>query len=214
MNYKDTLNYLFSQLPMYQRSGAAAYKKDIGNIIKACKILKNPHDKFKSIHIAGTNGKGSTAHMIASVLQEAGFKTGLYTSPHLQDFRERIKINGQMISKDEVVNFVQENELLFTKIKMSFFEYTVAMAFNYFEKSKIDIAIIEVGLGGRLDSTNIITPEVSVITNISHDHTNLLGNTLEKIAKEKAGIIKEKIPVIIGRNQPKINAIFKDFSKK
>ena len=136
MNYKDTLNYLFSQLPMYQRSGVAAYKKDIGNIIKACKILKNPHYKFKSIHIAGTNGKGSTAHMIASVLQEAGFKTGLYTSPHLQDFRERIKINGQMISKDEVVNFVQENELLFTKIKMSFFEYTVAMAFNYFEKIK------------------------------------------------------------------------------
>jgi dihydrofolate synthase/folylpolyglutamate synthase len=214
MNYKDTLNYLFSQLPMYQRSGAAAYKKDIGNIIKACEILENPHYKFKSIHIAGTNGKGSTAHMIASVLQEAGFKTGLYTSPHLQDFRERIKINGQMISKNEVVNFVKENKILFEKIKMSFFEYTVAMAFNYFEKSKIDIAIIEVGLGGRLDSTNIITPEVSVITNISYDHTNLLGNTLEKIAKEKAGIIKEKIPIIIGRNQPKINTIFKDFSKK
>ena len=214
MNYKDTLNYLFSQLPMYQRSGTAAYKKDIGNIIKACNHLKNPHKKFKSIHIAGTNGKGSTAHMLASVLQEAGFRTGLYTSPHLKDFRERIKINGKMISKNEVTDFVKKNKIVFEKIKMSFFEYTVAMAFDYFAKSKVDIAIIEAGLGGRLDSTNIIQPEISIITNIGYDHINLLGNTLEKIAKEKAGIIKEKTPIIIGRTQFQTNAIFKDFAKK
>ena len=214
MNYKDTLNYLFSQLPMYQRTGAAAYKKDIGNIVQACKILGSPHKKFKSIHIAGTNGKGSTAHMIASILQEAGFKTGLYTSPHLKDFRERIRINGKMISKKEVVQFVDEQKIKFEKIKMSFFEYTVAMAFNHFSKSKIDIAIIETGLGGRLDSTNIIEPELSIITNIGFDHTNLLGAQLEDIAKEKAGIIKEKIPVIIGRRQKEIEGIFKEIADK
>ena len=214
MNYKDTLNYLFSQLPMYQRTGAAAYKKDIGNIVKACDILDNPHEKFKSIHIAGTNGKGSTAHMIASVLQEAGFKTGLYTSPHLKDFRERIRINERMISKKEVIDFVNENKIEFEKIKMSFFEYTVAMAFNYFSKSNVDIAIIETGLGGRLDSTNIIRPELSIITNIGFDHTNLLGNTLEEIAKEKAGIIKEKTPVIIGRRQEETKNIFKKIANK
>jgi dihydrofolate synthase/folylpolyglutamate synthase len=210
MIYKDTLDYLFSQLPMYQRSGAAAYKEDIGNIIKACNILKNPHKKFKSIHIAGTNGKGSTAHMIASILQEGGFKTGLYTSPHLKDFRERIKINGKMISKNQVINFVKKNKIEFEKINMSFFEYTVAMAFNYFAESHVDIVIVETGLGGRLDSTNIISPELSIITNIGYDHTNLLGNKLEQIAKEKAGIIKENTPVVIGRKQEKIiNDIFK-----
>ena len=210
MIYRDTLDYLFSQLPMYQRSGAAAYKEDIGNIIKACDILKDPHKKFKSIHIAGTNGKGSTAHMLASILQESGFKTGLYTSPHLKDFRERIKINGKMISKNQVINFVKKNKTEFEKINMSFFEYTVAMAFDYFAESQVDIAIIETGLGGRLDSTNIISPELSIITNIGYDHTNLLGSKLEQIAKEKAGIIKEKTPVVIGRKQEEIiNDIFK-----
>jgi dihydrofolate synthase/folylpolyglutamate synthase len=199
---------------MYQRTGAAAYKKDIGNIIQACNILENPHEKFKSIHIAGTNGKGSTAHMISSILQEAGFNTGLYTSPHLKDFRERIRINEKMISKKEVMDFVNENKIKFEKIKMSFFEYTVAMAFNYFSKSNVDIAIIETGLGGRLDSTNIIKPELSIITNIGFDHTNLLGNTLEEIAKEKAGIIKEKTPVIIGRKQEEIKNIFKEIADK
>jgi len=210
MIYQDTLDYLFSQLPMYQRSGAAAYKEDIGNIIKACDILQDPHKKFKSIHIAGTNGKGSTAHMLASILQEAGFKAGLYTSPHLKDFRERIKINGKMISKDQVIDFVKKNKTEFEKINMSFFEYTVAMAFDYFAESQVDIAIIETGLGGRLDSTNIISPELSVITNIGYDHTNLLGSKLEQIAKEKAGIIKKNTPVVIGRKQEKIiNDIFK-----
>ena len=210
MIYKDTLDYLFSQLPMYQRSGAAAYKEDIGNIIKACDILKDPHKKFKSIHIAGTNGKGSTAHMLASILQEAGLKTGLYTSPHLKDFRERIKINGKMISQNQVIKFVKKNKTEFEKINMSFFEYTVAMAFDYFAESQVDIAIIETGLGGRLDSTNIISPELSVITNIGYDHTNLLGSKLEQIAKEKAGIIKKNTPVVIGRKQEKIiNDIFK-----
>ena len=210
MIYKDTLDYLFSQLPMYQRSGAAAYKEDIGNIIKACDILKDPHKKFKSIHIAGTNGKGSTAHMLASILQEAGLKTGLYTSPHLKDFRERIKINGKMISQNQVIEFVKKNKTEFEKINMSFFEYTVAMAFDYFAESQVDIAIIETGLGGRLDSTNIITPELSVITNIGYDHINLLGSKLEQIAKEKAGIIKKNTPVVIGRKQEKIiNDIFK-----
>lgn len=210
MIYRDTLDYLFSQLPMYQRSGAAAYKEDIGNIIKACDILKDPHKKFKSIHIAGTNGKGSTAHMLASILQESGFKTGLYTSPHLKDFRERIKINGKMISKNQVIDFVKKNKTEFEKINMSFFEYTVAMSFNYFAESQVDIAIIETGLGGRLDSTNIISPELSIITNIGYDHTNLLGSKLEQIAKEKAGIIKEKTPVVIGRKQEEIiNDIFK-----
>jgi len=214
MNYKDTLKYLFSQLPMYQRTGAAAYKKDIGNIIAACNFLGNPQEKFKSIHIAGTNGKGSTAHIIASIMQEAGFKTGLYTSPHLKDFRERIKINGKKITKEDVINFVKKNKEDFEKIKMSFFEYTVALAFNHFEKEKVDIAIIETGLGGRLDSTNIISPKISIITNIGYDHMNLLGNTLEKIAIEKGGIIKEKTPVIIGRKQKEIKHVFEKIASK
>ena len=214
MDYKRSVEYLFQRLPMYQRSGIAAYKKDIGNIIKACKILNNPQKKIKTIHIAGTNGKGSTAHMLASILQEAGYKTGLYTSPHLKDFRERIKINGKTIDKKYIINFIKENQLEFEKINMSFFEFTVAMAFNYFTESKVDIAIIETGLGGRLDSTNIINPELSIITNIGLDHTNLLGNTIEKIALEKAGIIKKNTPIIIGRKQDKTKEIFKSIAKE
>lgn len=210
MNYKDTLKYLFSQLPMYQRTGAAAYKKDIGNIIEACNFLDNPHKKFKSIHIAGTNGKGSTAHLISSILQEAGFKTGLYTSPHMKDFRERIKINGVKINENDVISFVTTNKKNFEKINMSFFEYTVALAFDHFAKEKVDIAIIETGLGGRLDSTNIISPEISVITNIGYDHMNLLGNSLKQIAIEKAGIIKEKTPVLIGRKQIETETVFEE----
>jgi dihydrofolate synthase/folylpolyglutamate synthase len=214
MNYTQTLDYLFGRLPIYQRIGAAAYKADIGNIVAATKHLKNPHTQFKSIHIAGTNGKGSTAHMLASILQESGVNVGLYTSPHLKDFRERIKINGEMITQKEVVNFVKENQVFFEKMELSFFEFTVAMAFDYFAKQKVDIAIIETGLGGRLDSTNIINPELAIITNISLDHTNLLGDTIEKIAIEKAGIIKKETPVIIGRRQKKINSIFKDIAKE
>ena len=214
MNYKDTLNYLFSQLPMYQRTGVAAYKKDIGNIIKACDFLNNPQEKFKSIHIAGTNGKGSTAHLLSSVLQEAGYKTGLYTSPHLVDFRERIKINGKKISEENVIDFVNSNKENFETINMSFFEYTVAMAFYEFEKEKVDIAIIETGLGGRLDSTNIVNPLLSIITNIGYDHMNLLGDSLEEIAFEKAGIIKENTPVLIGKKQQEIDHVFKKQANK
>ena len=212
MNYQETLDYLFTKLPMYQRDGAIAYKKDIGNIIKATKHLNNPHKKFKSIHIAGTNGKGSVAHMLASILQEAGYNTGLYTSPHLKDFRERIKINGQMITEQKVIDFVLENKYLFEKLEMSFFEMTVALAFNYFSKEKVDIAIIETGLGGRLDSTNIINPELSIITNIGLDHTNLLGNSIEEIAMEKAGIIKKETAIIIGKEQVETKSVFKKVS--
>ena len=214
MNYTQTLDYLFGRLPIYQRIGAAAYKSDIGNIVTATKHLKNPHTEFKSIHIAGTNGKGSTAHMLASILQESGKKVGLYTSPHLKDFRERIRINGEMIAQKEVVTFVKENQVFFEKMELSFFEFTVAMAFDYFAKQKVDIAIIETGLGGRLDSTNIINPELAIITNISLDHTNLLGDTIEKIATEKAGIIKNETPVIIGRRQKETTSIFKNITKE
>jgi dihydrofolate synthase/folylpolyglutamate synthase len=214
MNYTQTLDYLFSSLPIYQRIGAAAYKAHIGNIVTATKHLNNPHTQFKSIHIAGTNGKGSTAHMIASILQESGIKAGLYTSPHLKDFRERIKINGEMITQKQVVTFVKKNQVFFEKIKLSFFEFTVAMAFDYFAKQKVDIAIIETGLGGRLDSTNIINPELAIITNISFDHTNLLGDTIEKIAREKAGVIKNKTPVIIGRRQKETASIFRNIAKE
>jgi len=214
MNYTQTLDYLFGRLPIYQRIGAAAYKADIGNIVSATKHLKNPHTQFKSIHIAGTNGKGSTAHMLASILQESGINVGLYTSPHLKDFRERIKINGEMIAQKDVVTFVKENQVFFEKMELSFFEFTVAMAFDYFAKQKVDIAIIETGLGGRLDSTNIINSELAIITNISLDHTNLLGDTVEKIAKEKAGIIKNKTPVIIGRRQKETTSIFKNIAKE
>ena len=212
MTYQKTLDYLFTKLPMYQRDGSIAYKKDIGNIIEATKHLNNPHKKFKSIHIAGTNGKGSVAHMLASILQEVGYNTGLYTSPHLKDFRERIKINGQMITEQKVIDFVLENKHLFEKLEMSFFEMTVALAFDYFAKEKVDIAVIETGLGGRLDSTNIINPELSIITNIGLDHTNLLGNSIEEIAMEKAGIIKKETAIIIGKEQAETKSVFKKVS--
>lgn len=208
MNYQQTLDYLFKQLPMYQRIGKAAYKTDLDNTHKLCKVLNNPETKFKSIHIAGTNGKGSTSHMVASILQEAGYKVGLYTSPHLKDFRERIKINGSMIGEDEVVSFVKKYQSDFEKLQLSFFEWTVGLAFYYFANEKVDIAVIETGLGGRLDSTNVITPEVSVITNIGMDHTQFLGDTMAKIATEKAGIIKPNIPVVIGENQEEVKDVF------
>ena len=213
MDYKKTVDYLFQRLPFYQREGSIAYKKDIGNIIYATKHLNNPHKKFKSIHIAGTNGKGSTAHMLKSILMESGLKIGLYSSPHLKDLRERIKINGEMISKKDVISFVKENKKKFEKIDLSFFEFMVALSFDYFAKKKVDIAIIETGLGGRLDSTNIITPILSIITNISIDHTNLLGNTIEKIALEKAGIIKKNVPVVIGKKDT-TKAIFNRIAKE
>ncbi|HNA15596.1 MAG TPA: folylpolyglutamate synthase/dihydrofolate synthase family protein [Ferruginibacter sp.] len=208
MNYQQTLDYLYAQLPIFSRIGAAAYKKDLHNTIALCEALDNPHTKFKSIHIAGTNGKGSTSHMLAAILQQAGYKTGLYTSPHLKDFRERIRINGEMISRDFVVNFVQRTMTLSEAVQPSFFELTVAMAFDYFEKEKVDIAVIETGLGGRLDSTNIITPLVSIITNIGYDHMNLLGNSLPEIAGEKAGIIKAGVPVVIGEYLPETKDVF------
>ena len=197
MTYSQTLDYLYSRLPMYQRIGAAAYKADLNNTIAICKLLGNPENKFKSVHIAGTNGKGSVSHMLAAVLQSADYKVGLYTSPHLKDFRERIRINGKMISKEVVTRFVEKHKQALEKINPSFFEWTVGLAFDHFAKEKVDIAIIETGLGGRLDSTNVITPLLSVITNISYDHQNLLGNTLQKIAREKAGIIKKNGVVIV-----------------
>lgn len=198
MTYTETIEYLFQQLPMFSRIGAAAYKKDLTNTIRLCEALGNPQQQFKSIHIAGTNGKGSTSHMLAAILQAAGYKTGLYTSPHLKDFRERIKVNGALCREDFVVDFTERIQPLIAEIEPSFFEITVAMAFDYFAREKVDIAVIEVGLGGRLDSTNVILPELSIITNIGWDHMNMLGDTLPKIAAEKAGIIKKDIPVIIG----------------
>lgn len=213
MHYQQTIDWLFTQLPMYQRQGKAAYKANLDNIHKLSDYLHNPHEKFKSIHVAGTNGKGSTAHMLASVLQEAGYNVGLYTSPHLKDFRERILINGKMISKKFVTGFVERNRAFFEANHLSFFEMTVGMAFEYFAKKKIDVAVVEVGLGGRLDSTNIITPEVSVITNIGIDHTLFLGDTLEKIAAEKAGIIKPTIPVVIGEYHKETFRVFEEVAK-
>lgn len=213
MTYQDTLNWMFSQLPMYQRQGKTAFKKDLSNTLKFAEHLNNPETKFKSIHVAGTNGKGSTSHMLASILQEAGYKVGLYTSPHLKDFRERIKINGQVVSKQFVIGFIKRNKAFFESNKLSFFEMTVGMAFDYFAKQNVDIAVVEVGLGGRLDSTNIITPEVSVITNIGLDHTQFLGNTFEAIAFEKGGIIKPNITVVIGETQKETTPIFKDLAK-
>jgi dihydrofolate synthase/folylpolyglutamate synthase len=201
MNYKETLDFLFSTLPMFQRIGASAYKANLDNTIAFDEYLDHPHTSFRNVHIAGTNGKGSVCHMLAAILQEAGYKTGLYTSPHMKDFRERIRINGQCIPETEVAGFVEVHKPFIEKIKPSFFEMTVAMAFDYFRREKVDIAVIETGLGGRLDSTNIIEPVVSVITNIGLDHTNFLGNTLDKIAGEKAGIIKYNTPVIIGETQ-------------
>ena len=213
MTYQQCLDWLFSQLPMYQRTGSIAYKSDMGNIVQATEKLANPHQDFKSIHIAGTNGKGSTCHLLASVLQEAGYKTGLYTSPHLKDFRERIRINGEMIKQESVIQFITDNKDWFSQIGMSFFEMTVALAFHHFAKEKVDIAIIEVGLGGRLDSTNIIQPELSIITNIGLDHTELLGDSIEKIAREKGGIIKPRTPILIGRKQHRTEAIFDEIAQ-
>jgi dihydrofolate synthase / folylpolyglutamate synthase len=214
MNYKQTLNYLYEQLPMFHRIGPAAYKANLDNTLAICKHLKHPEKKFKSVHVAGTNGKGSTSHMLAAVLQACGYKTGLYTSPHLVDFRERIRINGKMIPQKKIVDFVEKHKTVFEKIKPSFFEWTVGLAFDYFAKEKVDIAIIETGLGGRLDSTNVISPLVSIITNIGYDHTNLLGDTLEKIAGEKAGIIKKNVPVIISERQKETEKIFQKKAKK
>jgi len=214
MNYSQTIDYLFSRLPMYQREGSKAYKINLDNIVTGVKYLKNPHEKFKSIHIAGTNGKGSTAHMLSSILQTSKYQVGLYTSPHLKDFRERIKINNKMISKKYVIDFVERNKRIFEQLQLSFFELTVMLAFEYFSEKKVDIAIIECGLGGRLDSTNIIKPEISIITNISLDHTDLLGDSIEKIAIEKAGIIKPNTPVIVGRSQISIREIFNTTAQK
>ena len=208
MNYQQTIDYLFTRLPMYSRIGPAAYKNDLTNTIRLCEFLGNPHKKLKSIHVAGTNGKGSVCHMLAAVLQTAGYKTGLYTSPHLKDFRERIKINGDFVSEKFVIDFTQKIKPLIEEINPSFFEITVAMAFEYFVERQMDIAVIEVGLGGRLDSTNVITPELSVITNIGWDHMNLLGDTLEKIAFEKAGIIKPGVPVVVGEILPETLPVF------
>ncbi|MCF8233399.1 MAG: bifunctional folylpolyglutamate synthase/dihydrofolate synthase [Bacteroidales bacterium] len=208
MNYRQTLQYLYNKLPMFQRVGAAAYKANLDNTYALLDILSNPHKHFKSVHIAGTNGKGSVSHLLASILQEAGYKTALYTSPHLKDFRERIRINGKMIPEEEVVSFVERYARDFERIKPSFFEMTVGMAFKYFEEQKVDIAVLEVGMGGRLDSTNVVRPELSIITNISYDHTDFLGESLEKIAVEKAGIIKKHLPVVIGEMQEETTDVF------
>lgn len=209
MTYQETLDYMFTQLPMYQRTGKAAYKANLDNTLALDAYFNHPHKNFKTVHVAGTNGKGSVSHSIASVLQKSGLKVGLYTSPHLRDFRERIKINGKMISESAVVDFIANHKAKFEELKPSFFEMTVALAFEYFALEEVDIAVVEVGLGGRLDSTNIISPLVSVITNISKDHTNLLGNDICDIAKEKAGIIKPGVPVVIGERQEFIEDVFK-----
>ena len=209
MNYTEATQWLFDQLPMYQQKGAVALNAKLDGITKFCAYLGEPHQKFKSIHVAGTNGKGSSSHMLAAVLQEAGYKVGLYTSPHLKDFRERIKINGQEIPENEVVSFVLNHKEYMSQNALSFFEMTVAMAFDYFASAEVDIAIIEVGLGGRLDATNIIRPEVSLITNIGFDHMDLLGNTLAQIAIEKAGIIKPNVPVVISEWHRDTEAVFK-----
>jgi len=215
-SYSEILDFLYSQLPMFQRTGSAAYKDNLENTLRLDEMFGYPHHDFKTIHVAGTNGKGSVSHILASVLHEAGYKTGLYTSPHLKDFRERIRVNGEMISEDAVVRFTEQflakNEI--AKLEPSFFELTMSMAFDYFRASKVDVAVIEVGLGGRLDSTNVITPEVSVITNISFDHQALLGNTLAKIAAEKAGIIKKNVPVVIGESSPETSFVFQQTAEK
>jgi len=208
LTYQDTIQWMFQQLPMFQRQGKVAFKKDLTNTIALAKFLNNPEKKFKSIHVGGTNGKGSTSHMLAAVLQESGYKVGLYTSPHLKDFRERIKVNGKMISKNCVINFIKRNKTFLEQNHLSFFEMTVGLAFEHFAKQKVDIAIVEVGLGGRLDSTNIIQPELSIITNIAKDHTQMLGNTFAEIAFEKAGIIKANTPAIIGEVFPETKAVF------
>lgn len=214
MNYQETLTYLYEQLPMFSRIGAAAIKKDLTNTLKLCAYLDNPQEKFKTIHIAGTNGKGSTSHFLAAILQTAGYTTGLYTSPHIKDFRERIKINGALCSEQFVVDFIEKIKPAIEEIQPSFFEITVAMAFEFFAQQKVDIAVIETGLGGRLDSTNIIHPELSIITNISWDHMDILGDTLELIAGEKAGIIKPNTPVVIGASIPETKPVFLEKAAK
>ncbi|MDA9028866.1 bifunctional folylpolyglutamate synthase/dihydrofolate synthase [Flavobacteriaceae bacterium] len=214
MKYSETMQWLFSQLPLYQNVGESAYKADLSQTLKLAKELNHPEHQFKSIHVGGTNGKGSTAHMLASVMQEAGYKVGLYTSPHLKDYRERIRINGEMISEDFVVNFVAANKSFFEANALSFFEMSVGMAFDYFAQEQVDIAVVEVGLGGRLDSTNILNPEVSVITNIGLDHTQFLGTTLEVIAGEKAGIIKPNTPIVIGETQLETELVFRTKATK
>lgn len=214
MNYQEAIEFLFKSLPMYQRVGKAAYKKDLTNTLKLCGVLGNPHTKFKSVHIAGTNGKGSSAHMISSMLQSAGYKVGLYISPHLKSFTERIKISGAEIPEEKVAEFVTRYKKYIEAIQPSFFEITVAMAFDYFANEDVDIAIIETGLGGRLDSTNVITPVVSLITNIGYDHQDMLGDTLEKIAVEKAGIIKNTVPVVIGEKQDDLVDLFLNIARE
>ena len=208
MTYQETIDWMFSQLPMYQRQGKTAFKKDLTNISAFCNVLKNPQNKFASIHVGGTNGKGSTSHIISSILQEAGYKVGLYTSPHLKNFTERIRINGEEVSKHFVVDFITKNKHFLETQQLSFFEMTVGLAFEYFATQNVDIAVIEVGLGGRLDSTNIIYPEVAVITNIGYDHMQFLGDTLPEIAAEKAGIIKQNTPIIIGEKQDAVVDVF------
>lgn len=208
MTYPETIEYLYARLPMFTRVGVAAYKKDLHNTIELCKALGDPQNQFKCVHVAGTNGKGSTCHMLAAILQRAGYKTGLYTSPHVKAFGERIRVNGRMIDEAFVVDFVERTQELTDKVEPSFFELTVAMAFEYFAREKVDIAIIETGLGGRLDSTNIIAPILSVITNIGYDHTNILGKTLPEIASQKAGIIKQNTPVVIGEVLPETKNVF------
>jgi len=210
MNYKACVEYLYTKLPMFSKTGAAAMKMDLANTYAICSFLQEPQTRFKTIHVAGTNGKGSVSHLLASILQEAGYKTGLYTSPHLEDFRERIKVNGGMIPEHAVVDFTKTIAPLIEEIEPSFFEVTVGMAFDYFEKEKVDVAVIETGLGGRLDSTNVIEPVLSIITNISYDHVQILGNTLEKIASEKAGIIKKNTPVVIGKTQAETKPVFQE----
>ena len=208
MNYAETISYLYERLPMFSRIGAQAYKKDLHNTLELCESIGNPHHRFRSIHIAGTNGKGSVSHMLASVLMACGYKTGLYTSPHLRDFRERIRINGQMVTEDFVTRFTERMMPEIDRLEPSFFEITVAMAFEYFAEEQVDVAVIETALGGRLDRTNVITPELSVITNIGWDHMNILGDTLPKIASEKAGIIKPGIPAVIGEYDPETAPVF------
>ena len=214
MNYADTTNWMFNKFPMYQKIGAKAYKPDLGNIKELLDFLGNPQNSFKTVHVAGTNGKGTVSHTLASIFQECGYKTGLYTSPHLLDFRERIRINGQMIPEQNVIDFIGDNKEKFEEMQLSFFEMATGMAFDYFAKEKVDIAIIEVGLGGRLDSTNVINPELSIITNISLDHVAMLGNTLTEIAVEKAGIIKPNTPVVIGETQPETKDVFINKAKE
>lgn len=214
MSYEETVNYLYNQLPVYQNIGGVAYKEGLDNSLALDAYFEHPHTKYKTIHVGGTNGKGSTSHLLAAILQQSGYRVGLYTSPHLVDFRERIRVNGQKISQQYVIDFVETHRSAFEPIYPSFFELTMMMAFCYFADENVDIAIIEVGLGGRLDSTNIITPTLSIITNISKDHTQYLGDTVEKIAVEKAGIIKHNVPVIIGEAKDKIRQIFEDTAKK